>query len=281
MSRKHPEIQKSSGEVVPFDDAKFRASLMRSGASEEEVKIVSEQVKAALYPGIPTEEIYGLAYSLLKRKSHRQAGRYKLKQALLELGPSGFPFERFVGALLVHQGFVCEYDQVLPGKCVHHELDLIAQKEEVLRYIECKFHQQRGQKTDVKVSLYLHSRFRDLDEARHLKRQKPAPPFEGWLFTNTRFSDDALTYGRCAGMHLVSWDHPSGGSLKEMIESSGIFPITCLSGLTADEKRYLMEHHVVTCCDLDRHAEVLAAAGIGPERLETICNEASEIRGAR
>lgn len=278
MSRKHPDIQKSNGEVVQFDPDKLRASLARSGAGVSEVEAVVEQVKGILYPGIPTEEIYGLAYSLLQRQGNRQAGRYKLKQALLELGPSGFPFERFVGALLTHQGFACEYDQVLPGKCVRHELDLIARREAELRYIECKFHQQRGQKTDVKVSLYLHSRFRDLEEARQLRRDKHGPGFEGWLFTNTRFSDDAITYGRCAGMHLVSWDYPKGESLKELIEASNIFPITCLSGLTSDEKRYLMEHHVVSCGDLDQHRDLLEAAGIGPERLESICIEASEIR---
>lgn len=111
-----------------------------------------------------------------------------------------------------------------------------------------------------------------------MKRHAPDPPFEGWLFTNTRFSDDALTYGRCAGMHLVSWDYPSGAGLKDMIESSSIFPITCLSALTSEEKRFLMEHHVVTCTDLEQHMTVLEAAGIGPERMEAICREASEIR---
>ncbi|HEX2901083.1 MAG TPA: ATP cone domain-containing protein, partial [Bacteroidia bacterium] len=216
MGNRHPQITKSSGAIVPYEASKLRASLMRAGASKALSGIIARRVKSMLYPEIPTEEIYRRAYELLREHSDRHAGRYKLKQALLELGPSGFPFERFVGALLQHEGFETEFDVVLPGKCVRHEMDVVARRGSETRLVECKYHQQRGQKSDVKVSLYIHARFQDLEAQLQSHHRQGNPHFEGWLMTNTRFSDDAITYGRCAGIHLVAWDYPASGSLKEM-----------------------------------------------------------------
>lgn len=74
--------------------------------------------------------------------------------------------------------------------------------------VECKFHSSRDTKSDVKVPLYIHSRFDDI--RKELSRQNPGGKmsFEGWLVTNTRFTEDAIRFGRCAGLHLVSWDYP-------------------------------------------------------------------------
>jgi hypothetical protein len=277
MTQKHPRITKSNGDVVPFEAAKLRASLMRAGASKRLAQRITEEVETTLYPEISTGEIYQHAYDLLRADSHRNAGRYKLKQALVELGASGFPFEQFVGALMQAQGYSVEFNRILPGKCVRHELDVVATKGAEMRLVECKYHAQRGQKTDVKVSLYIHARMQDLGYSPEMQHSLHDRQLQPWLVTNTRFSDDSMAYGRCVGMHLVAWDYPALSSLKEMVETTGLYPITCLGSLTSEEKVLLAERKVILCRQLEDSGDVLRKIGMSPERIETVVEEAGKI----
>ena len=94
------DIIKSSGEKVKFSLEKLRTSLSRTGAEKEIVDQILDKVRDELYQGISTKEIYNRAFSLLKKKKSYLASKYKLKKAIYELGPTGFPFERFVSAIL-------------------------------------------------------------------------------------------------------------------------------------------------------------------------------------
>ena len=97
-------IIKSSGQKVKFSLDKLRNSLKHSGANHELVEEIVGKVYDELYEGITTNEIYNRAYSLLKKTKSVFASKYKLKKAIYELGPTGFPFERFVGAILQYSG---------------------------------------------------------------------------------------------------------------------------------------------------------------------------------
>ena len=91
-------IKKASGEEVEFSVDKLRTSLSRSGASKQVIESILQEVKSHLFPGISTKRIYKLAFSLLKKEAKPSAARYQLKNAIMELGPSGFPFEKFIAA---------------------------------------------------------------------------------------------------------------------------------------------------------------------------------------
>ena len=128
MELQNIEIIKSSGEKVKFSLDKLRASLNRTGADNSVVNQIMDKVRDELYQGISTKEIYNRAFALLKKKKSHLASKYKLKKAIYELGPTGFPFERFVSAVLKYSGYETEVGQVLQGKCVTHEIDVIAHK---------------------------------------------------------------------------------------------------------------------------------------------------------
>ena len=98
-------IIKHSGDIVPFNVDKLKDSLRRAQASEEIIQQIVAQIESAIYNGITTKKIYQMAFKMLKGKSRVSASKYKLKKALMELGPSGFPFEKLVGKLLAHEGF--------------------------------------------------------------------------------------------------------------------------------------------------------------------------------
>src|SRR5690625_7419382 len=100
---KHPiNVVKNSGDVVAFDVNKLVNSLRRSNASEVLIQQIVVKVENQLYDGITTKKIYQMDFRMLKTKSRVSASKYKLKKALMELGPFGFPFEILVGKLLFH-----------------------------------------------------------------------------------------------------------------------------------------------------------------------------------
>lgn len=109
------DIVKSSGDRVKFSLEKLRASLNRSGAEKDVVNRILDTVRDELYQGISTTEIYNRAYALLKKEKNCYASKYKLKKAIYELGPTGFPFEHFIAALLKYSGYETQVGEVLVG----------------------------------------------------------------------------------------------------------------------------------------------------------------------
>jgi transcriptional regulator NrdR family protein len=96
MKNESFDIIKSSGERVKFSLDKLRGSLKRTGADKQTVSQIIDKVRDELYQGISTKEIYNRAFALLKNRKSVFASKYKLKKAIYELGPTGFPFEKFV-----------------------------------------------------------------------------------------------------------------------------------------------------------------------------------------
>lgn len=267
-------ITKASGETVPFSMEKLRRSLRHAGAKGNEIEIISSEIERTLYPGISTKEIYRKAFSLLKKFSAHLAAKYKLKKAILELGPSGFPFEKYVGAILKHEGFSVLVGQIVQGHCVQHEVDVVAEKGNQHFMIECKFHGDQLRKCDVKVPLYIRSRFLDVEKAWQQKPGHGQKFHQGWVVTNTRFTTDAVRYGNCTGLNLVSWNYPKKDSLKERIDRSGLHPLTCLTTLTKYEKQKLLDTGIVLCRELCENEYLLEKAGVKQPRAQKVLNEA-------
>lgn len=267
-------IIKANGELVPFESQKLMHSLQKAGASPQLSKEITDVVSNDLYEEMTTKEIYKQAFTLLKKKSKPSAARYKLKKAIMELGDTGFPFEKFVAALLTAEGFQTKVGTIVQGKCVTHEVDVIAEKDELHYMCECKFHNRQGRHCDVKIPLYIHSRFKDV-EAQWQKNPEHQIKFhQGWIFTNTRFTTDATQYAECSGLQLVSWDYPKGNGIRERIDKTGVHPITSLTTLTLKEKKELIRNELITCKDLCANSEILSKVGLAKKRQEKILNEA-------
>lgn len=267
-------VTKASGEQMVFLPDKLKHSLESAGASP----VVSSEILAAIlrdsYEGIPTGKIYRHAFRLLKQYPGSQAAKYKLKQAIMELGPTGFPFEQFIAEILRAKGYQVRTGQVLEGKCVTHEVDVVAEKAGEQLFGECKFHNKPGLKCDVKIPLYVDARFRDIRT--HLGEQKirSGKKLQGWVITNTHFSADAIQYGICAGLHLLGWDYPSGGeNLKSSIDRLGLHPLTCLTSLRNAEKQYLLDHRIVLANQLPGYAGLASIPGMTPTRADQLLAE--------
>jgi hypothetical protein len=278
MSDEMAEVTKSSGEKVQFSKDKLRASLLRSGADEHTVAQIMNRVRDDLYQGIPTREIYNRAFAMLKKKKRHFAARYSLKKAIYDLGPTGFPFEQFVGALMSEMGYRVDVGIEVPGACVSHEVDVMAYKGKTVTLVECKFHGEATLYCNVKVPLYIHSRFNDIKahwNSAHRKSKASLQP--GWVVTNTRFSEDAQQYGTCVGLYLMGWDSPDGASLKARIDALGLYPITVSTLLTKSEKQQLLDRQIVLCKQLIARSDVLEKLGISENRSPKIIAELSDL----
>tara|TARA_A100000171_G_C2140425_1_gene155136 strand:- start:8470 stop:9306 length:837 start_codon:yes stop_codon:yes gene_type:complete len=272
MKKENFKIIKSSGDKVDFSISKLRNSLYRSGADEATVDNIINVVRDELYQGISTKEIYNRAFAMLKKSKSIYASKYKLKKAIYELGPTGFPFENFIGALLEYSGYQVEVGKIMQGKCVSHEVDVIASKNGQHIVAECKFHSEKTTTCNVKIPLYINSRYRDIVEQ---YKNTSKCPNEGWVVTNTRFTADALTYGKCVGLHLLSWDYPKENGLKDRIDRLGLYPITVSTLLTNREKQFLLSRDIVLCRQLANDVFYLDHLGISENRKSKILSEIS------
>ncbi|MBL0682070.1 ATP cone domain-containing protein [Aquimarina mytili] len=273
MQKQDFDIIKSSGERAKFSIHKLRKSLKRSGADDQFVEQILYKVRDELYQGISTKEIYNRAFALLKEKKSFFASRYKLKKAIYELGPTGFPFERFVATMLKYSGYKIAVGQNIKGKCVSHEVDVIARKNNQYLVIECKFHSEEGRNCNVKVPLYIHSRYQDIIILNQEQNNGDMTPDKGWVVTNTRFTKDAIRYGECVGLYLLSWDHPMGNGLKDRIDRLGLYPVTVSTLLTNREKQFLLSRDIVLCMQLINDVFYLDHLGISEQRKLKILNE--------
>jgi hypothetical protein len=237
------EVTKATGEREPFSPEKLTRSLLAAGAEPELARRVLSRVTEDLEPGVPTRRIYRDAFRLLHREVDAVAARYSLKQAILRLGPSGYPFERLWGAVLEAEGYTVEFDQMVYGRCVRHEVDVIGRRDGHVVGFECKYHSRKGRNSDLKIALYVGGRAHDL-------RDGPEQMDGYGLVTNTRLTGDAVAYGRCFGLRLVDWAHPTGHGLKDLVERYGLLPVSCLTSLRKDAKLALMAAGVVLCRDL-------------------------------
>ncbi|MSU55846.1 MAG: ATPase [Candidatus Taylorbacteria bacterium] len=259
------EIVKADGTRESFDLSKLAESLRVSGADEDIASAVAEHVRKELVSGMTTDDIYRHAFSVLRAREKSAAVRYSLRRSLLALGPTGFPFEKLVGEIFKRKGFSVQIDQIVQGKCVDHEIDIVAWNADKLIMSEAKYHHELAYKSDLKVVLYVKARIDDL-MASTFQYGKERKLDEGWLITNTKFTEKAVRYAECSGMRLLGWNYPKTGNLHDFIEQTGVHPITCLTTLSDSQKQTLMEQGIVLCESVRDNKDRLRALGF-PDHL--------------
>lgn len=237
------QVIKADKTKEPFDENKVLQSIRRAGIPEDIQLQVLSDIKNNIYDNIPTHEIYAKVLDSLGSSIHPYAkGKYTLKEAIMMLGPTGYPFEDFVSKLLNEIGYQTRVRQTVWGKCVSHEIDVIAEKDDRISMIETKFHNNLGTRSEVQTALYTYARFLDVKEKCNFS--------DAWIVTNTKTTQDANTYAQCMGMKVISWSYPRSGSLRELIETTKLHPITMLTTLSSSAKMDLLKEHVVMCKDL-------------------------------
>ncbi len=270
------KVLKHSGALDNFSRGKLERSLLRSGASLADVEQVIQTIGTQLYDGIPTKKIYQLAGALLKKIAASHAARYNLRSALQMLGPAGFFFEKFIARVYADEGFQTRTNVILKGRCVSHEIDVLLKKGDRITMVECKFHSTNAGNSDVKVPMYILSRFNDLRAGTHRIWQADESVSRCVIVTNNRFTTDAVAFAECSGLDLVGWDHPKD-SLKSRIDARGMYPITCLTTLSVMEKEKLLILDVLLVRELIDRPEALQQIGVSVNRQKNTITEATSL----
>ena len=255
-------VEKASRWHEPFQPKKLARSLKRSGATAPQIEQVLRRLTAWIRRGATTERIAEETAAALDTLDRQVAARYRLRRALMELGPEGYPFERYVGKMFTRYGYATTIGQHVPGRCISHEVDVIAQQGNRRLMIECKYHNRRGVQSDAKVALYTWARFEDIRDRGATQHGGGTAFTEGWLVTNTKVTRDALAFAHCVGLRVLGWHQPPELPLQQLIEAAHLYPITCLPRLERQLRRRLLEADLILCQDLAGNPAALQALGV-------------------
>lgn len=270
-------VTKGDGTIQPLDYDKLQFALRKSGASSSLVREVIEAIEPEFYTNIPTAKIYALAFKELTALRPGAAARFGLKAALAKFGPEGYPFETFIGALLKGRGYSTLLRQTVRGKCISHEIDVIASRGETQGHkatkciVECKFHNLPHAKCHIQSALYSWARFLDVRDA--------SPDIDSaWLATNTKFSSDVIQYSDCVGLKLLGWSFPSHESIQVRIEENQLYPITVLSGINGRNFSKLHSIGIILVKELaSAPNDLLLSSGLQPRETEPLKQEAKKV----
>lgn len=277
MSNEPIYIIKASGDKELFDEAKLIYSLRTARADQTLTREIVDHIEQDLQDGMRTTDIYNHAFELLKRANPPVAAEYSLKRALMQLGPSGFPFEKFISEMLAAEGYRTSTGVFVQGECVEHEVDVVAEKSGERIMVEAKYHNSPDTKSDVKVALYVHARFEDIKKRLGHTKGAEGVFNKAWLMTNTSFTTQAIQYASCAGLALTGWNYPKGHTLQDLVQRTQSHPITCLTSLSDRHKFELLKEGTVLCRDIVRDSSPLVKMGINKSHIADIVTEGNSL----
>lgn len=269
-------IIKADGTREIFDQEKLRKSLRRIGTDNTTIDVILTKITSGLTENNTTKEIYRKAFTLLKKYQRPAALKYSLRKAIAELGPSGFPFEKFVAEIYKAQGYQVITDQIVMGRCVPHEVDIVAYNDTELIMMEAKFHTDFGTGSDLKVALYIKARFDDLRDGIFKYGGRERKMTKGILITNTKFSTTAIQYGECAHLDMLGWNYPHENALNHIIDRLNLVPITVLTTLSLTEKKMFLANNIVLSKQLGNF-NLLKSYGFNEEKSRMIIREVYEL----
>mgnify|MGYP000444416470 CR=1 FL=1 len=269
-------ITKADGSTEYFKVEKLRRSLRRAGARPDEINEIIADVDTILVDGIKTQVIYRHAHSLLRNSRPTAATRYSLRRALFNLGPTGFPFEKFLAKLFAAEGYHTKVGSMIEGKCATHEIDVAAYKEDHSFVDEAKFHARPGIKSDLQVAMYSYARLLDL-QATQICREDICGIKEFWLVTNTKFTSTAERYGSCVGLTLLSWDFPKRNNLHDRIQRAGVYPVTVLQTISAAQIETLIARDIILCREILERESVLRHLHLPKRKQEALLAEVRDV----
>ena len=238
------QIIKADGTLEVFKKRKIEHTVLKAGGSKKFAKEIANKVAQRVHKGTTTRQILRYTLKLLRKHPHIEK-KYDLKRAIMSLGPHGFTFEEFVSQLLQNYDYKTKVGLILKGKATTQEIDIIAQKNKKYM-VECKYHNQIGNNTNVKVAMYTYARFLDVNN-------KAKPKFDqAWLVTNTTCTHHAIQYSGGVNLKITTWNYASKGekTLQQLIMQKKLYPITILHSVQGRIKEKLAHAKIVLAKDI-------------------------------
>jgi Holliday junction resolvase-like predicted endonuclease len=227
-------VTKADGSKQLFNREKVVQTCLKMGATIQMANEVAGQVQRSLFEGVPTRTILQLIFRLMEEYKPEVGHLFDLRTGI-SLMDSKPEFEMFVQVLLAHSDFDVSPNRILRGKCGRHEVDAIAKRDGVIYFVEIKHHLSYHSLTGLDESRIAQAILEDAQEAVALGLTDFKVD-RAMIVTNTRYSEHAVEYGTCKNILLIGWSSPQTLGLREIIEKSNLYPLSCLRGLSHDDR---------------------------------------------
>ena len=257
-----------------FDREKVVQTCLRMGATVDVANGVAERVQRRLYEGITTQTILRLIFSFMRKQKPAVKHVFDLRRGISLMEPKP-EFEAFIQILLAESGFQVKPNQILRGKCCEHEVDGIATKNGTTFLVEAKHHLSYHALTGLDESRIARAVLEDVTEAYELGITNQRID-RAMIITNTRFSEHAACYGKCRNIMQIGWTSPQDIGLRDIVEKSKLYPLSCLRGLSREERLRLVNAGIVLIPQLlkiDR-AEIEKKTGLPQATVTSILEKA-------
>ncbi len=232
-------VTKEDGTRQEFDAEKILQACLRAGVSRKEAKEIASDIAEKIRDGIRTREIFRLVRAELESRASKSAYYIGLRDAVAGLDPESF--EIYVRKLLEAGGYEAEWNRLIKGRYVEHQVDVVASKKGRTFLVECKHHFNPHRFTGLGTCLQVQARMEDINAAGHV--------FDSWIFTNNKFSEHAKRYSRGVGIRLTGWRYERKFSIESLIREKNMFPVTILRA-GKEEIRLMLRKGIVTVADV-------------------------------
>ncbi len=253
-SKSGVHIINSRGEKEIFSFQKVYKSALMAGAGKGLAREVAGTIQADVFPEMKTSDIYKRVRGLLAKKNSKSSLRFSLKKAIKKLGPTGFPFEKYIGKIFEELGFDVKLNQLLSGKCVAgYEIDFLAEKDNTIYIGECKYRNLQSNRIHTNIVLANQARFLDILNGSLLMSGK----YKNFdkktiIVTNTKFTSRARQYAKCVDTELLGWKEPRNNGLENIIEKQKFYPITILPSLKSHVRHAFVSEKMMLARDVLR-----------------------------
>jgi hypothetical protein len=270
-------ITKADGTKQSFSREKIVRTCLRMGATRTTAESIADTIETKVYDGMETKKILQMIFKHLKK--HKPVIRHQidLRKALSLLNPAP-DFEYFIQLLLSEHGYHVTPNQIIQGRCVEHEIDAIARKNNKTCIVEVKHHYKYHTPTSLDVSRISRAVFEDVTEGYELGLNNLKIDY-ALIVCNTKLSEHAKRYADCRGISHIGWSSPKNHDLQTMIEEKKLYPITFLKGLNAESRKRLTSNGIITLKQLTEQnpTTLRRQTGLPKGKLESILDKAEMI----
>jgi hypothetical protein len=249
MAKQITYVVKSDGTQEKFSIQKLERTVRRLNLNQKTTPQIVQRIVNQLKEGETTQKILKIIYKEIKKEVKHKVYRVDLRKAIQRLLPSP-DFEIYIGYVLQYLGYSMLPSQVLKGQCVEHEVDGIAQKDGLTFTVEVKHHQNPYVFTGIDVVRNTWAILQDFQEG-YSKGLHKFDFSNAIIVCNTRFSENAIKYGKCQGIQLIGWQTKKLG-LEKLIQNKKLFPITVLPNLSKTTQKKLVSARILSVRQLIR-----------------------------
>ncbi|MDP2951248.1 MAG: restriction endonuclease, partial [bacterium] len=234
-------VVNQQGQREPFSFQKVLQSAKRVGATQRMAQEIAQKIEKEVFEGMKTSAIFEKIKVFLIKEMPSASLKFSLKDAMRKLGPTGFPFEKFIGKVLEKNGYKVKLNQIVKGKCLEYEIDCLTEKGGETYLVECKYRNLASDIVDTQNVAVLYAKFLDITQKR---KAKPL------LVTNAKFTTRAIKYAKCVGVELLGWQYPQNMGLERVIDKDKLYPITILPSLNKNLLFALNQADIVLVSEL-------------------------------